>query len=232
MNNWTNRRKASLAFHAIVVLIPFAFATGSAGAFWYSLFHDWWIAAPMVAVIDLLALSGLILHITRVESPFQAMRHALPFVSIFPLGLELYQLLAAHNAVWIAVTVALLATALMTGIAWRCYATIEACFIDPVTAARERVQEQVRTMTAALIMAGDMQSSIRLAVQDWSSRTEVRIAPAQPDPIVIHAAPQPIQEVVQIGERRYSLRQLAAQTGIPLTTLRRKLVHDGAEEEE
>lgn len=176
MTNWTTRRRWSLAIHIGIVLIPFCFATASAAAFWYSLFRDWWIAVPMVVVIDVLALLGLVLHIAKIDSPFQVLRHVLPFVSVVPLGLELYGLLAAHNAVWVAVVIALAVTVVMTLIAWRCYVTIESLFVPPAVAAREAMHEQVRQITAGLIMAADMQAAIRMGVQDWSERADIRVA--------------------------------------------------------
>lgn len=191
MNYWTNRRKASLIVHSTIVLIPLLFGTISALHFWYGLFQSWWVAAPMVAVIDVLALLGLILFICRIESPFVWLRHALPFVSIVPLGVELWQLLTPHNTLWVTVPVTVLATAIMVGVAWRCYVTIERLFVDPLTAAaelmqeqalaaRQRMTQQVQALTVTLSAMAEQQQLAVSAIQEWSQRPQLLIGAAQP----------------------------------------------------
>lgn len=193
MNLWTTRRKASLAVHSTIVLIPFVFGTVSALFFWQGLFQSWLIAAPMVAVIDVLALLGLVLFICRIESPFAVLRHALPFVSIVPLGIELWQLLTPHNAWWVTAPVTLLATGILVGVAWRCYTTIERLFVDPTvaaaelleeqaTAARQRMTQQVAAMSTTLAALAEMEQMAVTAVQEWSQRPQLLIVqqPAMP----------------------------------------------------
>ena len=88
---WTRRRWASLAIHVAFVSVPFTLSTVSALLFWHEMFGGKWeLAVPMVAVIEVLALVGLVLFLTRIESPFVHLRHLLPFISIVPLGRELY----------------------------------------------------------------------------------------------------------------------------------------------
>jgi hypothetical protein len=89
MTNWTTQRKLSFWIHAIIVLIPFTFSTVSAGVFWYGLFHSAVIALALVTVVDA-DVAGLVLYVTRIESPFQSPVIVLPFVSVVPLGLELW----------------------------------------------------------------------------------------------------------------------------------------------
>jgi hypothetical protein len=191
VQHWTNRRKASLAIHVMVVLIPLVFGTISALLFWHGLFKSWWVAAPMVAVIDVLALLGLILFICRIESPFVVLRHALPFVSIVPLGVELWQLLTPHNTLWVTVPVTVLSTAIMVGVAWRCYVTIERLFVDPVTAAaelmqeqalaaRQRMTQQVQALTTTLTAMAEQQQLAVSAIQEWSQRPQLTITAVQP----------------------------------------------------
>ena len=84
------------------------------------------IAGVMVSVVDVLALLGLVFYIAQIRSPFQFLRHLLPFVSILPLGLEMYALLA-HNSLWIAVSVASVVTIILVVIAWQCFRTIGHC---------------------------------------------------------------------------------------------------------
>jgi hypothetical protein len=159
MTNWTLKRKISFAVHTAVVSIPFGFSTVSALIFWYTLFASWWLAAPMVVVIDVLALLGLVLYIARIASPFVWLRHLLPFISIVPLGLELYALLE-HNGALVAGIVTLIVASIMVAIAWKCFTTLERLFIDPIEAARERAREQVSTFVVELAKLEEMNTIV------------------------------------------------------------------------
>lgn len=159
MTNWITRRKASFIIHTAVVLIPFAFSTYSAGAFWYALFGSAWIAAPMVAVVDVLALLGLVLYIARIESPFVHLRHALPFISIVPLGLELYGLLS-HNGTVVAGAVTALVSIVLVAVAWQCFTTIERLFIPPIEAAREKAQAQIGMINITLAQLRETENAV------------------------------------------------------------------------
>lgn len=149
MNHWTRNRKISLAVHGLFVSVPFSLSTVSAVLFWQAMFGSWPLAAAMVAVLDVLALTGLVLYIARIPSPFVTMRHLLPFISIIPLGRELY-LLLAHNDPWLAWSLTLVTTAVLVVVAWQCFRTIEALWIDPVSAAREQAREQVSVLETKL----------------------------------------------------------------------------------
>lgn len=149
MKNWTGKRLASFWIHTVIVIVPFLFSTISAWLFWYGLFHDGVIASAMIVVIDALALIGLVLYITRIVSPFQVLRHALPFVSIVPLGIELYGVLLPNGQA-LAVTVSLLATGIMVTVAALCFRTIEQLFIPPIDAAREKAEHDVQALTLTL----------------------------------------------------------------------------------
>lgn len=149
MNNWTRKRKASFWIHTAIVIVPFLFSTISAWLFWNSLFQNGVIASAMIVVADVLALTGLVLYITRIASPFQVLRHALPFVSIVPLGVELYGVLKPNGQL-LAVTVALLATAIMVTVAALCFRTIEQLFIPPLDAAREKAEHDVQALTLTM----------------------------------------------------------------------------------
>ncbi len=103
----------------------------------------------MIVVIDALALTGLVLYIARIASPFQILRHALPFVSIVPLGIELYRVLLP-NGPWIAGAIAVFATAIMVTVAALCFRTIEQLFISPLDAAREKASQDVQALTLTM----------------------------------------------------------------------------------
>lgn len=149
MTHWTLKRKASFWIHTGIVIVPFSFSAVSAWLFWDSLFHDAVIASAMVLVVDVLALLGLVLYIARISSPFQALRHALPFVSIVPLGIELYGVLVPNG--WgLAAVIALLATTIMVTVAALCFRTIEQLFIPPLDAAREKAVHDVQALVTTM----------------------------------------------------------------------------------
>lgn len=218
MKHWTTRRRASLAIHIGIVAVPFIFATVSAAAFWYGLFQDGWIAAALVLAFDASALIGLVLYIARIASPFQALRHLLPFVSVVPLGIELYQRLSAHNDMLLSAAVSVIVTTAMTLIAWRCWVTIEGLFVSRAVAAREQVeerltaarevqQEQLRMLTATMTTTIDMQASVRMVVQDWLERGDIRVSAPAPAltgdvmPAVSTQAVKAYAEISGVSER-------------------------------
>lgn len=149
MKHWTNKRRASLMVHLGFVSIPFSISTVSAVLFWKAMFKDILLAIPMVMVIDVLALAGMVLYIAKIESPFQRLRHLLPFISIVPLGRELY-LLLQHNGDGVAWLLTIVVTAILVAIAWQCFVTIEKLFVNPVEAAREKAKEQITQLQIAL----------------------------------------------------------------------------------
>lgn len=190
MRNWTPKRLASFIIHSLIVSVPFVFSTASAVLFWYGLFQSWLVAVPMVAVLDVLALIGLVLYIVQIESPFVHLRHALPFVSIVPLGLELYTLLA-HNGFGVAVSVASVATAVLVAIAWQCFRTIERLFIDPVDAAREQAQARLQTLAIAQAQLLETRAITEQFVQEWTRGNTARRT----------VSVQPVQEAPQLTEQ-------------------------------
>lgn len=241
MQNWTTRRRASLIIHALVVLIPFVFSAGSAVLFWYSLFRSWWVAGSLVTVIDGLALLGLVLFICRVPSPFQALRHVLPFVSVVPLGYELLTALSAHNNVWLSAIVSGIVTAVMVAVAWQCFRTIEQLFVDPLTAAmelaeeqatreqqqviqasliaRQRMAQQVRALTETLTAMSEQQQLAVNAVRDWSQQPQLQLATQSTleQPLTQLPAPSAVQAT------RRQVRAYADRIGVSERTVYRRL---------
>jgi hypothetical protein len=238
MQNWTTRRRASLIIHALVVLIPFVFSAGSAALFWYSLFRSWWVAGSLVTVIDGLALLGLVLFICRVPSPFQALRHVLPFVSVVPLGYELLTALSAHNNVWLSAIVSGIVTAVMVAVAWQCFRTIEQLFVDPLTAAmelaeekaeRERLQvaqvsamaqqsmaQQVMLLSETLAGMSQQQQLAVSAIQEWVRQPQLQLTAAQP--VVERVKVLSTQQATQQQVRSY-----ADSLGVSERTIYRRL---------
>lgn len=169
MNQWTRARWISFIIHVGFVSIPFLASSASALLFWRSLFDSWWLAVPMVVIIDVLALAGLVLFIAHVPSPFVPLRHVLPFISVVPLGIELYGLLA-HNGLVTAVIVTLLATTVMVTVAWQCFRTIEQLFVSPIEAAREKAREQLASLTVEIAKLTEKNAVVADFVTAWQGQ--------------------------------------------------------------
>lgn len=170
MNQWTRARWWSFGIHAGFVTIPFVASTASALLFWHTLFGSWLLAVPMVAIIDILALTGLVLYIAGIPSPFVPLRHVLPFISVVPLGVELYGALS-HNDTVIAVIVTVLAVGILVTVAWQCFRTIERLFVSPVTAAREKAQERLGALTVGMTQLMEQNAIIADFVTAWQHQT-------------------------------------------------------------
>ena len=209
MKNWTLKRRLSFWIHSTIVIVPFLFSTVSAWLFWYGLFGDGVIASAMIVVIDALALIGLIMYITRIESPFQVLRHALPFVSIVPLGVELYRVLEP-NGQTLAVTVAIVSTAIMVTVAALCFRTIERLFIPPLDAAREKAEQDVAALTLTMEQLSVVSKAV--AVFRDSTTPQVIISEAIDSPTAI----TPITKTEQV-------KRLAAARGISVSTAWRRV---------
>jgi len=211
MNHWTFARKLSLVVHGTVVLIPLGFSTVSALFFWQRLFASWLLAVPMVAVIDVPALLGFALHIARIESPFVALRHALPVISIVPLGLELHALLA-HNGPVVALSTAALVTIILVVIAWQCYATIERLFIDPVTAAREWSHQQLRALAVAQAQLLETRAVAESFVSEWMHGNVAINAPMIAEQVP--AFPVPAQASIETTKATFACPTCGAQLSL------------------
>lgn len=177
MHYWTRSRWMSLAIHVVIVLIPFLVSAVSAFLFWQRLFLSPLIAGVMVSVVDVLALLGLVFYIAQIESPFQFLRHLLPFVSILPLGLEMYALLA-HNSLWIAVSVASVVTIILVVIAWQCFRTIESLFIDPISAARQHAQHHLQHLVIADAALRATREAATQFAQAWATTDTPQLSSA------------------------------------------------------
>ncbi len=208
MKHWTTKRLASFIIHTIIVLVPFSFSVVSSLLFWHSLFGSWYLAAPLVGVIDGLALLGLILAIIGIASPFQALRHLLPVVSVVPLGVELYNALA-HNGAWVALGAAGVVTIILVLIAWQCFSTIEALFIDPVAAAKEKARAQLQQLAVAQAQLLEVQAITAQFVGEWQPAMRPAAAPhiITTTPQALTASPQPAEPV---GDNLEELKAQAA----------------------
>lgn len=212
MTHWTFKRKASFWTHTGIVIVPFSFSAVSAWLFWYGLFQDGVIATSMIVVVDALALTGLILYIARISSPFQILRHALPFVSIVPLGIELYGVLEPNG--WgLAALIAILATVIMVTVAALCFRTIEQLFIPPLDAAREKAVHDVQ----ALVLTMEQLKVVSDAVDVFRGVTTPPTPPMlaiESDEITTPSAPL---------SKTKRVEQLAALRGVSVSTMWRRV---------
>lgn len=149
---WVRARKISLAVHVLVLSLPFGTATLSSFFFWQSLFHDSGLALLIVFIAEALALSSLVLYIARISWPLAWLRHALPFISIVPLGWEMYLLLRG-NSPGIAIATSGIVTIWFVFLSFRLFRSLEDLFIDPILAAAEVEIERNEQSRIALTSA-------------------------------------------------------------------------------
>jgi hypothetical protein len=222
MKHWSNVRKLSFIVHVTFVSIPFAAASVSALLFWHDLFGSWYFAVPMVTVIDLLALTGLILFIARIPSPFVPLRHALPFVSIVPLARELYLLLAS-NGDWVAVPITAIIIGIFTWIAWQCYRTIEHLFVSPAVAARERERERLSQLAVELEQLAEHDSilhefvSVLTAPHQIASHEMTVIDTPLPQPAITDDSAT-VTSLSESNNKTARVEALAQQHGVSVST--------------
>lgn len=192
MQHWSNKRLLSFYIHLAFVTVPFLASALSSAILWHDLFDSWWYAVPMVLTVDILTLTGLILYIARVPSPFVPLRHFLPVVSVVPLARELYSLLERNG--WIvAGIVTAIVIALFTWIAWQCWRTIEQLFVSPVEAASEQARERLSEIETALAQLTVTRETAERFAAGWTvtkpPRLTVAAARIDSEPTVTVTAP-------------------------------------------
>jgi hypothetical protein len=221
MKHWSKTRKLSFAVHALFVTVPFLASTVSAFVLWRDLFGSGWYAVPMVAVIDVLSLTGLILYIARVPSPFVPLRHALPFVSVVPLGRELY-LLLEQNGWLVATCVTAIVIALFTWIAWQCFTTIERLFVPPVVAAREKTREQLEALSISLAQLGETSDVVREFMTVWQGQRLTRVSPHTVTSTITSTVSAPVP-VLPDENKTAKVKALAVEHNVSESTAWRKI---------
>lgn len=226
MKHWSRQRKLSFVVHAAFVTVPFLASAISALIFWHDLFGGWRYAVPMVAVIDVLALTGLILSIARIPSPFVPLRHLLPVVSVVPLGRELYALLA-HNGPATAGAVTAVVIVLFVWIAWQCFRTIEALFVSPVEAAREKARAQLDALAITIAALTETREAVNEYMIAWQPPRQLpRAAPATITPeVATISAPAPAlsDDSMQAESKTARVKALAKERGVSESTAWRKV---------
>jgi hypothetical protein len=219
MTHWSNTRKLSFWVHVTFVTVPFLASTVSAFVLWQALFKSGWLAVPMVAVIDILALTGLILYIMRVPSPFVPLRHFLPVVSVVPLGRELY-LLLQHNGPIVAGGVSAVVITLFTWIAWKCFGTIERLFVSPVEAAREKTREQLEALSVSLAQLSETSEVVREFVSGWQGQRRVTAHASTP---TVATTSTPVPALSDSDSKTARVKALAVEHNVSESTAWRKV---------
>lgn len=209
MKHWTHQRRLSFWIHTGIVTVPFTFSTISAAVFWYGLFQSAVIALAMVTVVDMLALLGLILYIMRIASPFQSLRHVLPVISVVPLGLELWSLLASNGA-WIAGAITGIVITIMVYVAWQCFTTIERLFIPPLQAAREKAEQDVQ----ALVLTMEQLRVVTAAVDVFRSGSASQMTVVERS--TLNEPAPPLSKTQQV-------KLLASELGVSESTIWRRM---------
>ena len=171
MKDWARKRKISLVVHVAFVSVPFLASTASAIHFWNTLSGNLLLAIGMMLVVEILALTGLVLYIYRIKSPFTVLRHALPFISIVPLGWELFQLLSKQegNSEAVVWTATVVVTVIFVFVSWRCFTTIEGLFVNTIEAAKEKAQEETQALQVWVAKQQETVGIVDAFVADYTS---------------------------------------------------------------
>lgn len=181
MQYWTRRRQLSFAAHITFVAVPFVCSTVSALLFWHQWFASWVAAGVLVGVIEIMALSSFVLYVARVEWPLTWLRHMLPFLSVVPLGWELYHVLLPNSGSWVAFVLSAVISAWFVFVAFVLFRSLERLFVDPVEAAGELMHERldvVRTVVGQLMTANQ---EVSVFVREWTGQPNITLtAPNTP----------------------------------------------------
>jgi hypothetical protein len=181
---WSTRRKISLAVHSLLAALLLVWSLNASVAFWQSLYADVVFAYGTVAVIDCIALLGMALHIARVQSPLRWLRHLLPFVSALPLWSELFAQFG-HLGARSRYALTAFVTAVLVGLAWLAWHTIERLFVDPVEAAGERMQEQLEIVRTTMRQLHDAHTRVHSFAAEY-----ITVQPIPPQTASQAALPQ------------------------------------------
>lgn len=148
MSDWTINRKISLAVHAAFVLIPVVAALLAGLTLWSWVLGSVWLAAPVILSLEGVAITGFLLKLWGIYSPLTKARHFVPWYSLGTLTYKTYLYIAAihphpDDQPWVLGSTAVVA--LLGGVIFvQSFRTIEELFIDPVTAAKEKIIEDMR----------------------------------------------------------------------------------------
>ena len=182
MHHWVARRRISLAAHIIFLLVPLGAGTLAAFTVWTELFGSPWVAVGLIATLEVLALSSLILYIGRIQWPLAWLRHIIPFFWMVPLGYELYRYLAPQMEGWLvgAGVLALVVTGWLVFLAFQLLHSLERLFIDPVEAVRERAIEQMEGLRTTLSSWQEASGAVQSFVQGVQATAPYPQLPEQP----------------------------------------------------
>lgn len=163
----TAKRRISVVVHVMFALIPLICGTYASYEFWTFLFGpiNWGAPLIIVGVMEVLALTSMVLYIGRIEWPLSSLRHTLPFMSFLPLGWELY-LLLDPNIGWLgAGVVATGLTGWFIYLSFVLYHSLERLFISPQETAREKAQEQSTALKVAIEQFSIVQEAAKSSLE-------------------------------------------------------------------
>lgn len=144
------KRKISFAVHLAFIGIPLVMATISAFTWWSRAFGDPLIASALIATLEILGITSLILVIRRIPWPLAWTRRIIPAFSALPLGYELYTYLEpnVHNpGAW---GIALIITLWFTWLEFTLLQSFEGLFISRVEAMEEATRVRMESLAVSL----------------------------------------------------------------------------------
>ena len=97
MENWSKNRRISLALHGGYALVPFLAALVAAVRLWGFVFGDWFFAIPLIFSLEGVAVTGFVMKLRGIDSPFVPARHVMPVFSLLTLTYELYVFLLVQH---------------------------------------------------------------------------------------------------------------------------------------
>lgn len=173
------KQKLSLGVHTFFAIAPFIAGTASAFLLWSFLFKNWWFALAAILVVEIPALSGLLMHLFNIQSPLARLRHVVAVVSSVPLGWELWQLLQ-HNGWFLAGVLMLVLIAVLAALNIACVREIERIIFSLPQSVEARVAAQDATTRQQLeLLQAQAASAMMMAQAYQQAIQQLAQAPAQ-----------------------------------------------------
>lgn len=173
------KQKLSLGVHTFFAIAPFIAGTASAFLLWSFLFKNWWFALAAILVVEIPALSGLLMHLFNIQSPLARLRHVVAVVSSVPLGWELWQLLQ-HNGWFLAGVLVVVLIVVLATLNIACVREIERIIFSMPQSVEARVAAQDATTRQQLeLLQAQAASAMMMAQAYQQAIQQLAQAPAQ-----------------------------------------------------
>ncbi len=144
MKLWTWHRWSTLTILTGLVALLLSFSIPSSVNFYLWLFGDITIAVGFMLVVDVVCLVTYCMNLAGLHTRISFLHHILPVVSAVPLYHTFYVLAVAQLEGHWPVVVSVVATTVITALAYMVYKSIEDLFVDPITLAQERAEYHMR----------------------------------------------------------------------------------------